>query len=64
MRLKLSLVAAALLIFAAGAAHADDIKIGVAGPITGSDAAVGEQMRRGAEMAVRTAALALRLTWH
>ena len=52
MNLKLSLVAAALMITLAGAAHADDIQIAVAGPITGSDAAVGAQMRRGAEMAV------------
>jgi branched-chain amino acid transport system substrate-binding protein len=34
-------------------AHADDIKIAVAGPITGSDAAVGEQMRRGGVQAVQ-----------
>jgi branched-chain amino acid transport system substrate-binding protein len=35
-----------------GIARADDIKIAVAGPITGSDAAVGEQMRRGGVQAV------------
>jgi branched-chain amino acid transport system substrate-binding protein len=35
-----------------GAARADDIKIAIAGPITGSDAAVGEQMRRGGTQAV------------
>ncbi len=46
-----ALVLAAMLILSAGAARAD-IKIAVAGPITGEDAAVGEQMRRGAEMAV------------
>jgi branched-chain amino acid transport system substrate-binding protein len=33
-------------------ARAADLKIAIAGPITGSDAAVGEQMRRGAVMAV------------
>ncbi|HEY3919822.1 MAG TPA: branched-chain amino acid ABC transporter substrate-binding protein [Stellaceae bacterium] len=42
----------AALLFVAGVARADDIKIAVAGPITGSDAAVGEQMRRGGVMAV------------
>ncbi len=42
---------AAMLALSAGTAHAD-IKIAVAGPITGADAAIGEQMRRGAEMAV------------
>jgi branched-chain amino acid transport system substrate-binding protein len=36
----------------AGVARADDIKIAIAGPITGSDAAVGEQMRRGGVQAV------------
>ncbi|HEX4193848.1 MAG TPA: branched-chain amino acid ABC transporter substrate-binding protein, partial [Stellaceae bacterium] len=38
---------------AAGSARADDIKIAVAGPITGSDAAIGEQMRRGGAQAVQ-----------
>jgi len=52
MKLNTSLLAAAVLLLCAGAARAADIKIAVAGPITGSDAAVGEQMRRGAEMAV------------
>ncbi len=41
----------AVLLLGAPTARAE-IKIAVAGPITGSDAAVGEQMRRGAEMAV------------
>ena len=45
------LVAAAFAVLAAANARAD-IVIAVAGPISGSDAAVGEQMRRGAEMAV------------
>ena len=35
------------------AARADDLKIAIAGPITGSDAAVGEQMRRGGVQAVQ-----------
>jgi branched-chain amino acid transport system substrate-binding protein len=38
---------------AAGIARADDIKIAIAGPITGSDAAIGEQMRRGGAQAVK-----------
>ena len=42
----------AFLPWTATGARADDIKIAVAGPITGSDAAVGEQMRRGGAQAV------------
>lgn len=49
-------VAAGLALAAAGAssysAQAEDIKIAVVGPITGSNAAIGEQMTRGARMAV------------
>lgn len=49
-------VAAGLALAAAGAsphsAKAEDIKIAVVGPITGSNAAIGEQMTRGARMAV------------
>src|SRR5205085_8405638 len=37
---------------APGSASAQDIKIAVVGPITGSNAALGEQMTRGAKMAV------------
>lgn len=51
MNSKPGLLLAALIFLSAGSAHAD-IKIAVAGPITGSDAAVGDQMRRGAAMAV------------
>ena len=51
MNTKPWFILAAMLAFSAGTARAD-IKIAVAGPITGEDAAVGEQMRRGAEMAV------------
>ena len=47
--LALAVTAAAL--FGPGAAHAD-ITIGMAGPITGSEAAIGEQFRRGAVKAV------------
>src|SRR5690242_8781355 len=53
-KLSMSLAAAAL---AAGmgtsAAKAADYVIGVAGPMTGQLAAFGEQLRRGAEMAVK-----------
>jgi len=54
-KLSMSLVAAAALAAAlsAGAAKAADIEIGVAGPMTGANAAFGEQLRRGAEMAVK-----------
>ena len=44
-------VLAAVLCFATGAARAD-ITIAVAGPMTGSNAAFGEQFKRGAEKAV------------
>jgi branched-chain amino acid transport system substrate-binding protein len=47
--IALAAVAAAL---AAAPAGAEEIKVGVVGPITGQYAAFGEQMRRGAEMAV------------
>ena len=45
------LLAATGLAFATSAS-AQDIVIAVAGPMTGSNATVGEQFRRGAEMAV------------
>jgi len=35
----------------AGVAKAQNIPIAVVGPLTGSNAALGEQMKRGAEMA-------------
>ncbi len=44
-------LAVALALLAVSGARAD-IVIAVAGPMSGSDAAVGEQMRRGAEMVV------------
>jgi len=47
-----SLILAASLALVAGVAHAQNIPIAVVGPITGSNAALGEQMKRGAEMAV------------
>ena len=45
-------ILAAGLAFAAGVANAQNIPIAVVGPLTGSNAAIGEQMKRGAEMAV------------
>lgn len=45
------IVAAAIAMATSGVARAD-ILIGVAGPMTGSNAAFGEQLRRGAEKAV------------
>jgi branched-chain amino acid transport system substrate-binding protein len=51
-RLVHSIVLMAALALGAGAAKAQDIPIAVVGPITGSNAALGEQMTRGAKMAV------------
>jgi branched-chain amino acid transport system substrate-binding protein len=47
-----SIVLAAVLAVGAGVVQAQDIPIAVVGPITGSNAALGEQMTRGAKMAV------------
>lgn len=52
MRSTLSTLMAAAALTAAGAAQAD-IQIAVVGPMTGQYATFGEQMRRGAEMAVQ-----------
>jgi len=46
-------VVAAALALGAGLASAQSIPIAVVGPITGSNAALGEQMKQGAEMAVK-----------
>jgi branched-chain amino acid transport system substrate-binding protein len=46
------IVLATVLALGAGAAKAQDIVIAVVGPVTGSNAALGEQMTRGARMAV------------
>jgi branched-chain amino acid transport system substrate-binding protein len=46
------LAAVSLAAIASGTARADDIQIGVAGPITGSNAAFGEQLTKGATQAV------------
>src|SRR5439155_5290717 len=51
-RSALRIILATVLALGAGAAMAQDIAIAVVGPITGSNAALGEQMTRGAEMAV------------
>ena len=47
-----SAILAATLSLSIGGAHGQDIPIAVVGPVTGSNAALGEQMTRGAEMAV------------
>ena len=47
-----SVIFAAALGLTAAVANAQNIPIAVVGPITGSNAALGEQMKRGAEMAV------------
>jgi branched-chain amino acid transport system substrate-binding protein len=52
-RLVQSVILAAVFASAAGLAKAQEIKIAVVGPITGSNAVHGEQMKRGAEMAVK-----------
>jgi branched-chain amino acid transport system substrate-binding protein len=51
-RLIHRLVLAAALALGAGVVKAQDIPIAVVGPITGSNAALGEQMTRGAKMVV------------
>src|SRR3984893_13759780 len=51
-RSALCIIFAMMLGIGAGAAKAQDTSIAVVGPITGSNAALGEQMTRGAKMAV------------
>src|SRR6266480_4075366 len=46
------MILATALALTAGIVNAQNIPIAVVGPITGSNAALGEQMKRGAEMAV------------
>jgi branched-chain amino acid transport system substrate-binding protein len=50
---RISVLAGAAVIVVAGAARAEDLNVAVVGPITGQYAAFGEQMRRGAEQAVK-----------
>jgi len=52
IRLKFILPAILAVLCLAGPLRAADIVIGVAGPMTGSEAAFGEQFKRGAEKAV------------
>jgi branched-chain amino acid transport system substrate-binding protein len=52
-RLVVSVILAAALASVAEPTKAQDIKIAVVGPITGSNAVKGEQMKRGAEMAAK-----------
>src|SRR6201981_4064410 len=47
-----SVILAAALALGAGGGEAQDIPIAVVGPVTGSNAALGEQMTHGAKMAV------------
>jgi branched-chain amino acid transport system substrate-binding protein len=53
MRMLGVFTAAAMLPAMVAVAAAQDIKVATVGPITGPYAAIGEQMRRGAEMAVQ-----------
>ena len=52
-RLVSTVILAAAFASTVGLAKAQDIKIAVVGPITGSNAAHGEELKRGAEMAVK-----------
>jgi branched-chain amino acid transport system substrate-binding protein len=49
---KIFALAAAAIALAAGTARAEDLNVAIVGPITGQYATFGEQMKRGAEMAV------------
>jgi branched-chain amino acid transport system substrate-binding protein len=51
MRRTLPTFAVALLLLAGGPARAE-ILVGAAGPFSGPSAALGEQLRRGAQMAI------------
>jgi branched-chain amino acid transport system substrate-binding protein len=50
--LKLLAAAVAVAALGVGAAHAENLKVATAGPITGSNASFGDQLKRGAEQAV------------
>ncbi len=52
LRFAQRIILATALALGAGAVNAQDIAIAVVGPVTGSNAALGEQMTRGAKMAV------------
>src|SRR5690349_5715189 len=52
-RLTRILLPAVALMMSAAMARADDLTVAMVGPMTGQYAAFGEQMRRGAEMAVQ-----------
>jgi len=53
MRWTVRVLLAAAMAAVTASAYAQDIKVATVGPMTGAEAAVGEQMRRGAEMAVK-----------
>jgi branched-chain amino acid transport system substrate-binding protein len=50
---RIAMLAGLAFVLAASAARAEDLNVAVVGPITGQYAAFGEQMRRGAELAVK-----------
>src|SRR5690349_15490578 len=52
-RNSLLLLAAVAATFGVAQARAQDVVVGTAGPMTGGDAIFGEQLKRGAEMAVK-----------
>ena len=60
---KTILLAASIALLATASARAD-IAIATAGPMTGQYASFGEQMRRGAEMAVKDINAAISLIFH
>ena len=47
--LKMLAAAVAVAALGVGVAHAESLKVATAGPITGSNAAFGDQLKRGAE---------------
>ena len=51
-RLTRVILPVAAMVMSVAAARAEDLNVAIVGPITGQYAAFGEQMRRGAEMAV------------
>ena len=50
--LKMLAAAVAVAALGVGVAHAESLKVATAGPITGSNAAFGDQLKRGAEQAI------------
>ncbi len=50
--LKMLAAAVAVVALGVGVAHAESLQVATAGPITGSNAAFGDQLKRGAEQAI------------